>query len=210
MTADGSDKFVLRTDERTEAVRALRMVANLLPQVEGDSYMWKWVVIALQNAVQAFMVLALQGTWHVRVLLPNHAKKMMEAWENGDHERMFKDYYLDDFLQLYRKVQDECMMGQYVHSKAFAAEGTVTTSMERLVRLRNDFIHFVPMTLYVDVSDLPNVVLDVLNLINFLAFESQNVFWGLDEHQAVQVQDLLEQVGRSASQLAAIYPTPQP
>jgi hypothetical protein len=50
----------LRTDETEEALSALEMAANSAKSLTNDLYYWKWVIIALHNSLQGFMVLALR------------------------------------------------------------------------------------------------------------------------------------------------------
>ena len=62
---DTPRNLYLSTNERKEAVDAIEMTARFLEEAKENPDRWKWVMIALLNAVQAFMVLALQGTWNV-------------------------------------------------------------------------------------------------------------------------------------------------
>lgn len=48
----------LDTDEALEAVLSLEMVRDQLLKVEQNLHYWKWVIIALHNALQGYMVLA--------------------------------------------------------------------------------------------------------------------------------------------------------
>src|SRR5712692_5045777 len=50
----------LRTDKYEEAVSAIEAAADFAERVIDDQYRWKWVLIAVHNAVQGFMVLALR------------------------------------------------------------------------------------------------------------------------------------------------------
>lgn len=205
--------LTLRTNEEIEAVRALEMVAKLLPTVEHDAYQWKWVLIALHNAVQGFMVLSLQGTWPVRVFMEAHAKKAIEAYEQEvakprderDYERMFLSGKLDYFLNLYEKIQSDEQMGQFVTSRTFRPDGTQTQSMEQLNEKRNGFMHFVPISTTMYVGDFPTVLGDCVALMSFLAFDSQNVTWGIQDQLEEQTRTLLDQVRTQASRLASMY-----
>lgn len=201
---DGSERYVLRTDEETEAVRSLELVAELLPRVGSDPYLWKWVAIALQNAVQAYLVLALRGTSQARILRPSATKKYLAASRSGDHAGMMKSYPMDNFLGLFGKLQDMPTMAMYQSSRHFVPTGTVSTSMERLVAMRNTFIHFIPMTLLEDVVGLPRVVLDAAEVIAFVVFESGNVFpYSVDDlHERTRA--LLERVRRDAGHLVSV------
>src|SRR5262245_58486709 len=49
----------LRTDEIQEAVLSLEAAYDFAERCKSELYYWKWTLIALHNAVQGFMVIAL-------------------------------------------------------------------------------------------------------------------------------------------------------
>ena len=53
---------VIRTDDEIEAVYALEKALAELRVARGQPYNWKWAILALHNALQGFMVLALRFT----------------------------------------------------------------------------------------------------------------------------------------------------
>jgi len=161
----------LRTDEHTEAVMALEAFYSNLLQVERDLYYWKWAVIALHNSIQGFMVCALRGTSNFAILTPESAQEWMEAHEQA---QPLPQEVLDDFLNLYKKIKGDLMI-QYVDSQKFTPKGQQGRSIKRLNELRNDFIHFTPKGLSLEVSGLPEVCLDVLAIIDFLVTQSGNI-----------------------------------
>jgi hypothetical protein len=55
-------QLALTTDTLSDAVFSLRMTAECLDKVLDDPHYWKWVIIALHNALQGFMVNALRLT----------------------------------------------------------------------------------------------------------------------------------------------------
>ncbi len=202
---DARERLILNTDEETEAVRALEQTAVQLAQVGSDPYLWKWVIIALHNALQGFMVLALQGTWNIRVLKKADAKQLWEATERGDTEAMFKRYDLEFFLGLYEMIKKERHMNQYCHSKPFKPGGTHTRSVKRLNELRNEFVHFVPKSWSLAVEDLPRVVKDGTDVISFLVLESNNITWGTQAEMEDRTKELLDQIGHETRRLSDVY-----
>ena len=58
VTTEAGDEFV-RFDEFEDAVVAIEMVASLATKVKTKQELWKWVITAMQNTMQAAMVLAL-------------------------------------------------------------------------------------------------------------------------------------------------------
>jgi hypothetical protein len=67
----------LRTDEREDAVRSLEWAASFANDVESDPHVWKWQLVALHNAVQGFMVLALAKGNGLLALRPHIAEKWL-------------------------------------------------------------------------------------------------------------------------------------
>jgi hypothetical protein len=51
----------VRFDEEEDAVAALELVATVSADLKKNPSLWKWIVMGTQNALQAAMVLALQG-----------------------------------------------------------------------------------------------------------------------------------------------------
>lgn len=170
----------LRTDEHEEAVSALEAVAEWSGRLETKIYYWKWVVLAMHNATQGFMVLALYGSDELLPLRNEIAKAWLKAYREGG---AYPTEKLDPFLNLYEKIKSEAMVF-HADSKKFTPSGSQDRSIEKLNSLRNDFIHFVPTSWSLEVSGLPKICLDCLDAVEFLGLESGNVRWYEDKHQA--------------------------
>lgn len=168
----------LDTDETREAVFSLEFVAEIAPSVVDDVYRWKWVIIALHNSVQAFMVMALRESTNVRVLTKKSAKKLSDSLHQFSQggEFTWPEERLDQFLNLYDKTKGEAMT-QNVFGRKFEAQDIHDKSMKMLNEVRNDFIHFVPKRWNLEVNGLPSVCLACLDVIHFLGWESHNVLW---------------------------------
>ena len=72
----------LRTDEIDEAIKSLHKTHQFVLEVHEDIYNWKWVIIALHNSTQAFMVLALKGTASIN--LCSNREKFLKAMFSGN------------------------------------------------------------------------------------------------------------------------------
>ncbi|MHB0918093.1 MAG: hypothetical protein ACYC1G_10000 [Thiobacillus sp.] len=169
----------LRTNEHEEAASALEAVAEWSERVERDIGYWRWVVLALHNTVQGFMVLALRGSDGLRPLRDDIAAKWLTAYQEGGQYPVEK---LDSFLNLYKKVQSDSMLF-FVHSKKAIPSPTQGRSMKKLNAMRNDFVHFLPRSWSLEVSGLPEICLDCLALAEFLAWECGNIIWHEEEHR---------------------------
>lgn len=169
----------LKTDEREEAASALEAVAEWSGRVATKVDYWKWVVFALHNATQGFMVLSLRGSNGLRPLKDNVATAWLTAHREGGDYPVEK---LDSFLNLYKKVKSDSMLF-FVHSKKFIPSDSQGRSIKRINSLRNDFVHFLPRSWSLEVSGLPEICLDCLVLIEFLGWECGNVIWHKEEHR---------------------------
>jgi hypothetical protein len=212
------------TDERKEAVDAIEMTARFLEEVESNPHRWKWAIIALHNAVQAFMVLALQGTWSVTVLnRTERTRKLLaqrefyRAIEAGDEEAaakanqvmLFGDGDLATFIQLYGRIKDpDGIMEQYVNSVVFVPRAKDDKCMECLAKTRNEFSHFTPKMRRFLLTRFPAMTETGLHVISFLVNESNNIRWfhGIDEDDYEQrVQHALQRATAALLRIQAAY-----
>jgi hypothetical protein len=181
----------LSTDRALDAVNSLEMVYEQLAKTNRDPHRWKWVLIALHNALQAYMVLALRGSDGLNVLTDKLAKEQVDAWKQNS--KILRPLRLDDFGNLYKKIQKRKLMLRGTSSKVFVPQGTQDESVELLQELRNDFIHFVHGGLAIKLIGLPRVVKDCIDIIDFLAFKCGNVLW-YDDTLEARTKELIEQI----------------
>jgi hypothetical protein len=163
----------LRTDEMEEAVSGLEAASEWSAHIAERADYWKWVILALHNATQGFMVLALRGSDGLRPLKNHIAAEWRAAYREGGKYPVEE---LDSFLNLYKKVKSDDMLF-FAHSKKFVPVRSQGRSIKRLNLLRNNFVHFLPRSWSLEVSGLPQVAEDCLALVEFLGFESGNVVW---------------------------------
>lgn len=179
----------LRTNEERDAVLGLRVVIDMLKLVRDEPYFWKWVILALHNVLQGFMVLALRGSDGLRVLKDDCAKAWLEAYERADGK--YPKPRLKSFLELYEVIKSD-QMRIYGISQRSIPNGTQEESIERLNELRNDFVHFTPKFWSLEISGLTQMVIDCIRVISFLAFESKNVFWKEDAMEDETRKSIIE------------------
>ncbi|MBW2307814.1 MAG: hypothetical protein JRG73_12875 [Deltaproteobacteria bacterium] len=153
---------------------ALEAVADELRCVYQNAYRWKWVILAMHSALQGMMVLALQGSDGLRVFREEDAIRWMNAHESGGPYP--DDLKLDKFLDLYKKIKSDIMLLN-VNSKKFLPRGTQGRSIKLLNRLRNEFVHFTPRVFVLVLLGLPSMSIDCLEVMEFLAWHSNNVSW---------------------------------
>ncbi len=186
-----SKEIYLRTDDLTEAIKSLEMVEKLLPDLLHDLYVWKWVILALHSSLQGFMVAALKGSSGLAVLTDKSAEAWLKAHRAGS--RTVPRQKLDSFPNLYKKIKTEKML-KYHGSKKFVSTEEQDWSVRKLNSLRNDFIHFRPMLLWIRKEGLPRITKECLSVIKFLAIDSGNV-WFRKGYSPVKIGELIKGIG---------------
>jgi hypothetical protein len=188
---DGYRTPYLSINPEQQALEALKATASFLEQVEKQPDMWKWAILALHNAVQGFMVLALTGSTNWGALRDEDVSAKVQAeyayrraTEAGDEEaaRQANDVMLSGavrlapFLTLYNRVKSgDWWMMKYTTSKSYVPRPTDDMCMSNLDSVRNEFAHFVPMRRGFLLTQFPAMTETGLRVIDFLARESGNI-----------------------------------
>jgi hypothetical protein len=159
----------LRTNELEEFIGALEFAAEIIPSVANDPARWKWVIIALHNALQGVCVCALRGadTSGISVLDKDSGAAMWH-WLNVDsrepeHPPPPKEK-LAKTLELYKRTKKDEYLDNPLPSNAARDE-----DIRRLNSLRNEFIHFVPKGLSIELSGMPRIVRSVCFCVEHMA-----------------------------------------
>lgn len=189
-----------RTDELEEAVSTLETLAEWSKNLDSNISYWKWVILATHNATQGFMVLALRGSDRLRPLRDDIAKKWLEAHQNHTE---YPEEKLDNFRNLYKKIKSDLMLF-FVHSKKFVSSKAQDKSMHKLNSLRDNFIHFLPQSWSIEVSGLPEICSDCIDIINFLGWESGNVTW-YEQDQLIRAETAITVIRKNLASVNKLY-----
>lgn len=163
----------LRSDERIELERALQMAREQAELVAEDPYRWKWVVIAVHNAVQASIVSAVSGSTKIGALPPKIQEKWLAAYHSGDADA-FPRERLDRFTNLYERMKERT---------GFPATAQIDGSVARLTNTRNKLLHFLPRSWLFPIDFLVEITLTPLAVVDYLAWNPEWMLW-LDEESA--------------------------
>lgn len=199
----------LRTDEFKDAVDALEMLAESLARCSENRYRWKWALVALQSAVQGFMVLALAKEGELPVLGDKDAERWREWYEAGSPPSDEPpEPRLNRFEELYAKVKQDRAQ-KWPERKAFRPQGTQDRNITDLPRrFRNAFVHFQPGAWSIELAQFPPIILDCIGLIEFLGWQCGSVRWDVkrDEKRA---RKAIRSARASAEQLHREYSGPE-
>lgn len=170
----------IRIDEAEEAVSALESVGRFLQDVEWEPLAWRWVIIGLHIAVQGFMVVALRDSAGLLPLRDDVAKKWLDAYRTGKPP---PEERLDSFRNLYKKVKRK-KTAEFLNATPFKPKGSQGRSIKLMGRLRDQFIHFLPVPWSLEVARLPQMCRDGLDFIEFLSHDYRTLLWHDEEHPA--------------------------
>lgn len=146
------------------------------------------------------MVLALRGSDRLRPLRDDIAKKWLEAHQNRTD---YPEEKLDNFRNLYKKIKSDLMLF-FVHSKKFVSSKAQDKSIHKLNLLRDNFIHFLPQSWSIEVSGLPKVCSDCIDVINFLGWESGNVTWH-EQEQRIRSENAMSVIRKNLVSVNKLY-----
>ncbi|MDP1685708.1 hypothetical protein [Hydrogenophaga sp.] len=190
----------LRTSEHEDAVQSLEFVAEQVFMLEHDLYRWKWVIAALHNAAQGFMVLALCNGNDLPVRTKENAVDWLKAYHLNSPTPEAK---LDNFLNLYRKCKRDQYFN-YLGSKPFQATPRHNSSFNDLNCFRNDFTHFTPKGWSLRLEGLPEMVLDVLDLVHYFLAETTAILW-YDQDLRTRARWAQRRIRRQMTNLSVFY-----
>ena len=175
----------LRTGEREDAIASLKLYSEAISKIDLDLAYWKWVIISLHSALQSIMAFHLGFGNDLLVMSQEDAEKWIEANDAGTP---YPDAKMDSFLNLYKKIKKHEILGF-----KFSPNGLQTASVKKLNYFRNEFIHFMPKGWSIEVSGMPRLCSDCLNVIKQLSEGSICGRWET-ETQSDEFKKLLEVV----------------
>lgn len=186
----------LHADEVRELVDALRKVADDLQAAEMDAYAWKWAIIAMQNAVQSSIVAAISGTDQLGALTKKAARQWREAY--GNDRADYPEPRLARFLELYERAKTQT---------GFPRTPEIDADIQRLVKFRNDFIHFTPKGWAIQLAGLPRILGNALAVVEHLGWKG-HILW-YEEADQTAAREAVDRIRARLTRLAALY-SPQP
>jgi len=146
-----------------EIAKSLEMLAEQLERTKADPYAWKWVIVALHNAIQATIVRAISGGDQAGALSTRSQKATrahLRAMLGGTATDGMPEPFLADFLELYKRAQKRRSNGP-LHEK-------LDEDMQRLNDYRRQFAHYAPRIWTILVGGLPRLILRCLDFVEAL------------------------------------------
>ncbi len=167
----------VRFSEESNALDYLEKTVEFIRRVETSQTNWKWVILSLHGALYGFMTCALKGT---------------------DPDRLaFKDKYgkkrLISFGKALEWCQDPNQMNMTTESKALRLSVDQKRSLDLIQeQFRNAFVHYQPCLWSIELHGMPRVVIDGLEVVQFLSLETGN-YMHLTAEQCEHIETLVRE-----------------
>lgn len=149
-------------DEYEDAVLAIELAAEKFGTVQERPTEWKWIVLAMQNALQSAMVLALSGTDGCGALALDSQKTNRRWLENPTPNRPRQ--HMADFTTLLSWVQKE----ERLQGPPAAFSEKEKLDLSRLNILRRQFAHYNPTSWGIELKYLHDIVPAAIKLFEHL------------------------------------------
>jgi hypothetical protein len=145
----------LRVDEYTDVLSSTDLLALVAPRLRKTPSDWKWMILAAHSGVQGALVCAIQDSTGTNILSEPSAAAMLNWLETFEGDRPRE--HLADFGMLLKKFR-----------KRYPS--TLTSEQHRNIRrldreFRNKFAHFTPTHWSIEISMLPTLVENAVDLI---------------------------------------------
>jgi hypothetical protein len=193
--AEGNE-FV-HLDEYEDAVVAIELVGSQSADVQKRPMQWKWVIMAMQNAVQAAMVLALSGTDGCGALAPKSQQRNRAWLQHVSPDRPPRVMAAYDVL-LERIGKPELMEGPVPNLSAEDHR-----NLQRLNELRRQFAHFNPTGWGIELNYILNIMPVALNLFEFLTTTQGRPNIHFSEEHCARMKKALAQARAAVAKIPA-------
>jgi hypothetical protein len=148
----------LRITEETNALDYLIRAGEFIKETEKNKLAWKWVILSLHGAIYGFAICASQGTNYESVTYKT--KKGIQR--------------LISFDEALKRCQDKTKMKMLIHSQHLVLTESQRESIDIAKNeLRNKFEHYIPSGWSIEIHGLPQIAIDLLDVIRFLAIETK-------------------------------------
>jgi hypothetical protein len=167
----------LRFTEETNALDYLDRAGQFIKETPNNLLAWKWVVLSLHGALYGFAICACQGTNPDNVTYKTKKGKKI----------------LISFDKALERCQDHKRMNMLIGSHPLVLTDSQQESIVLLKKdLRNMFEHYIPSGWSIEIHGLPQIAVDILNVIRFLAIETRT-YIHLNQSQMRKIKSIVYQ-----------------
>ena len=209
-----TQKHVIEIDEIKNLIDNLEMVKYFLDT--SLPYKWKWIMIALHQALYGALISTLQGTDHRQTVIDRSGKRGEAmtfhidrvppaeiASKLGKSEEQILDWITNPYLisldEALRRVNQKDCLPSLDNAQPLISTTEEDGAIERLTKeFRNNFEHFTPKGWIIYISIMPAIVSNVLRVIRFLVLESNCIIY-LSEEKEKKIKIAIAKIERLLS-----------
>ena len=182
----------LRSDEREDVINALEHAAQTAKTLDKCPLNWKWVIIAVHNALQGALVCTLSGTDGTGALNKKSMRAMRDWFEKSRNNPQLlpPDERLAVPIELYDRAKKPDYMGQFGGAPLKTTKEQ-DNDVKRLNDLRRDFAHFTPKGWSIQSAGLPRIVLNAIAIIEKLLLSHPANTLRLESEQTNRIRQAL-------------------
>ena len=179
----------LRVDEREDAINALEHAAETALTLKEIPLNWKWVIIAIHNALQGALVCTLSGTDGTGALSNKSRQKVWDFFEASrtDPDAPYPTEWLAGLFELYERAKDPAYMQEF-GGAPLRTTPEQDDDIRRLNNLRRAFAHFTPKGWSIENVGLPRIVLNATAIIETLMLSHPACTFRLEPEQTASVK----------------------
>lgn len=193
-------------DLDNQALDALRHVSHLLPLAVDDPYLWKWIVIAMYDALHGFFGIALRRSDGAQLLSEKDEQKTYGRWakQRSGQQIVQKDFgnRVDETRNLFKKIQDPSRMN-YLGGAPLQPTEDQASCFEHLAHLRDKLTHYGHGSHSVFVGEIPTIVLACIEMIEWLFKESKTHLPKQEERSVFH--ELVQRIRNAAINAEQVY-----
>jgi hypothetical protein len=169
-------------DEFEDAVLSIELAAEKFSASQSSPTLWKWVIIAMQNALQGAMVLALSGSDGCGALYPKSQKQNREWLENLTPNR--PPTQMADYNTLLAWIQ----RAEFLEGPVPVVSEEGYQNLRRLNQLRRQFAHYNPTGWGIDLQYMLNIIPVATDVFEHLTTTQgrPNIHFSADQKQRMR------------------------
>ncbi|MEP1206076.1 MAG: hypothetical protein ABJL64_20130 [Rhizobiaceae bacterium] len=192
-----ADEFVSFT-ETSDVSCSLQMVQETLKSVDLNPQGWKWVILGTFAALQTAMVGHLSGTANLGALSVR-SRREFDDWHKLRAQRPriecgdSPDEYLAAPRVLFERLIDESRRTETAGGPIEVTQKQQKTYEQIHTHFRNNFTHFPPMTWLIEVGGLPDMICELLDLIEAIKADGW-AFRHAEDGEAEQLGNLIDEI----------------
>jgi hypothetical protein len=143
--------------EESNALDYLEKAVTFIKCVDNKPQNWKWVILCTFGALYGFLVCALKGT---------------NPEENVCHRTKKGQQKLIGFPDVLKRCQDSGWMNRSGFTKVLELAEDQKNAVDRIhAEFRNGFEHYRPALWCIELSGMPEIVKEVLDVIRFVSLD---------------------------------------